>query len=123
VDPSTQKKLDLWEKLVGTDRIVAAHNGAPRLWSHGLCQITEQKAAQLVGAWAKTHDMQDRTEQAIAQRDIARDAVESLRLVCKTFMVDAYREVTKLAMKQILLIYHCRALSKGFTIYARPENR
>ena len=93
VDPSTQKKLDLWETLVGTDRIVAAHNGAPRLWSHGLRRITAQKAAQLVGAWIKTHDMQDRMEQAVAQRNIAREAVESLQLVSKTFMVDAYREV------------------------------
>jgi hypothetical protein len=93
VDPGTQKQLDLWETLVGTERIIAANNGAPRLWSHGLRQITAQKAAQLVHAWHKTHDIQDRAEHAITQRNIARDAIESLRLVSKTFMVDAYRQV------------------------------
>jgi hypothetical protein len=93
VHSTTQKNLELWETNVGTERIVAAYNGAPRLWSHGLRQISEQKATQLVHAWGKTLDITDRAEQIIAQRNIARDAVEELQLVSKTFMVDAYREV------------------------------
>lgn len=37
--------------------------------------------------------VRDGEEQRAAQRAIARDAVASLRMVSKTFMVDAYREV------------------------------
>lgn len=90
---STQGNLALWETHVGTDRVVAAHNGAPRLWSHGMRKITPEKAEEITRAWVKTLEITDKAEQVVVQRGVAQDAVESLRLISKTFMVDAYREV------------------------------
>lgn len=93
VHESTQGRLALWETDVGTYRVVAAHNGAPRLWSHGLRKITKEKAEEITHAWQKTLEITDKAEQTVVQRGVACDAVDSLQLVSKTFMVDAYREV------------------------------
>lgn len=91
VHESTQENMAQWQTHVGTERL-ATYNGAPRLWSHGMKKITKEKAEELTRAWVKTLEITDKAEQSVFQRGVARDAVDSLRMVSKTFMVDAYRE-------------------------------
>lgn len=91
VHESTAENLAQWEKHIGTEVTIAKYNGAPRIWSHGLREINRNHAETLARRWTQTLDLSG-PEQIVAQREIAKEAVEGLRMVSKTFMVDAYRE-------------------------------
>jgi magnesium-transporting ATPase (P-type) len=82
-------KLDAWDNVATS---FPKFRGAPRTWSHGLKELSEQEANELIKEWRSTIRIGDKESRRSTQEKIVLKALQGISLISKTHMVDQYRE-------------------------------
>jgi magnesium-transporting ATPase (P-type) len=109
-EESVGDKLLLWEKHIQSNPDFQ-FNGAPRGWSHGLKEISQEMALAVIQQWRKTWSIEEEVQRKKIQEEIIINAIKGVRLVSKTLMIDAYRDgvgdAIKILYKNGKQVYIC----------------
>ncbi len=95
----TLVKLTLWDTQTPVNTLEI--RGAPRLWSHGVKEITKEEAETIISKWNDCESIHDDVSRKEAQLKVLREAVARVPLISRTFMVDSYRKGVKAGIQKL----------------------